>query len=217
LLVVFLYLNVPVLFVAIAGDLYSWLEYSQLDPGADASETLLVSDVVVFLTALVQFPFAIFLGVTFLRWIYRANQNLQALSTAPMTFSPGWSVGWYFVPIANLFKPYLVMKEIWIVAHRGLSTESLLLGWWWGLWIVSNFVARFSIKFGFHADNAEGDARSAIVDAVSDGIDIALTIVALMLVSAIADAYRANYVEPGADYCDDADTPAGDTGFAEEQ
>jgi len=64
-------------------------------------------------TGCVYFLLAIFLGVIFLRWIYRTNKNLHVLSSEHMTFSPGWSLGWYFIPVANLFKPYQAMKEIW--------------------------------------------------------------------------------------------------------
>lgn len=64
--------------------------------------------------------FYILCGVLILRWIYRANYNARQIGAAGMTFSPGWSVGWYFVPIAAFWKPYQAMKEIWRAArvHR---------------------------------------------------------------------------------------------------
>jgi hypothetical protein len=72
-----------------------------------------------------------------LTWVYRANKNGHALGTAGMKYTPGWSVGWFFVPIANLFMPYWVLKEIW---QTGSSTPhggwrqgavSPLLALWW--------------------------------------------------------------------------------------
>jgi hypothetical protein len=51
------------------------------------------------------------------RWIYRTNANAHLLG-GDMTISPGWSVGWYFVPVANLFKPYEGMKETWFASHN---------------------------------------------------------------------------------------------------
>ena len=29
------------------------------------------------------------------------------------SFTPGWSVGWFFVPIMNPWKPFQAMREIW--------------------------------------------------------------------------------------------------------
>src|SRR6266436_5309609 len=61
-----------------------------------------------------------FLGVLlFLMWVYRANKNARALGAAGMKYTPGWSVGWFFVPFAGLFMPYWVLKEIWQVSSPG--------------------------------------------------------------------------------------------------
>ena len=49
----------------------------------------------------------------FLLWTYRSYRHLSALSDRDLRFSPGWAVGWFFVPIMNLFRPYQVMKEMW--------------------------------------------------------------------------------------------------------
>ena len=69
-----------------------------------------------------------------------------------MTISPGWAVGWYFVPFANLVKPYQGMKEAWMASHfrdnwHGEPTPALLV-WWWGLWLVTNILANISFRIG---------------------------------------------------------------------
>ena len=80
--------------------------------------------------------------VMFCVWTYRANANIHALGAANLRFSPGWAVGWYFVPIANLWKPYQVMNEIWRASKNpsGWQDEasSSIVGWWWFWWIVSS-------------------------------------------------------------------------------
>jgi hypothetical protein len=198
LLLLLLKVDTGLLLIAVLAGIYGWIEYSRLDPNVDPDETLLASDIANLVVGLLQFLLAIFLGVTFLRWIYRANKNLHVLSSEPMTFTPGWSVGWYFIPIANLYKPYQAMKEIWSVAHRGAVGSGSLLGWWWTLWIVSNFLGRIALRLALRAKDAQGYAYSAAANVFSDALDVALNVVALMLVTAIAKAYAANYVEPAA-------------------
>lgn len=84
------------------------------------------------------FYFVIFIAsVTLIgRWIYIANSNARQLGAQGMEFTPGWSVGWYFIPIANIWKPFLAMREIWKASHRPAAWQSApgspLLGWWWG-------------------------------------------------------------------------------------
>ena len=46
-------------------------------------------------------------------WVYRANKNARALGALGMKHTPGWCVGWFFVPIANLFMPYQAVREIY--------------------------------------------------------------------------------------------------------
>jgi hypothetical protein len=44
--------------------------------------------------------------VVFAIFLRRANSNARALGAWSMRFTPGWVVGWFFVPIANLFMPW---------------------------------------------------------------------------------------------------------------
>ena len=79
-------------------------------------------------------------AILILKWIYRANYNAYELGARNMLYTPGWSIGWYFIPIANLWKPYQAMKEIWKASSNPQSwksqSRSSLLPWWWFLWIV---------------------------------------------------------------------------------
>jgi hypothetical protein len=195
LLILLLKINIGVLVAAIIADIYTWYDYSKLAPEEDMGEIILASDLLSLLMAIIQAPFTIFLGVIFLRWIYRANANLHILSSESMEFSPGWSVGWYFIPIANLFKPYQAMKEIWKIAHRGRPSNSSILGWWWFLWILSILIGRIALKLTLKAENAQSYTSSAIGDGAANGIDIILTYIAIMLIMAVSKAYCSNYVE----------------------
>lgn len=52
------------------------------------------------------------LVVFFCIWAYRVAANVRALGADGLRFSPGWAVGWFFIPIANLFVPFSVFREI---------------------------------------------------------------------------------------------------------
>ncbi len=80
-------------------------------------------------------------------WIHRAHKRLQEAGHA-LNFTPGWAVGWYFIPIANLVQPYNAMKELWNLSH-GEDEEfknegNGRLGLWWGMWLVGNIVSNIS-------------------------------------------------------------------------
>lgn len=198
---VLLKITIGVTAVAILAGLYDFYSYSTLPSDVDANDTILPSDVVTGIVGLVQMVLGIVTGITFLRWIYRSNKNLRMLSDEAMTFTPGWSVGWYFVPFANLYKPYQVMKEIWIVSHKSEAGDHAVVGWWWALWLISNVLGRLAFKLVMRADDASGYAASAMTYIISDGLDVILNVVALNMVTRIGAAYSRNIVEPtGAAY-----------------
>ena len=98
-----------------------------------------------------SFALLIATATAFLLWVHRASKNLVSLEAHGQRFSPAWAVGWWFVPIMMLFRPYQVMAEIW----RGSRPDALLgagyewrarpvsplLAWWWWTWIVARITS----------------------------------------------------------------------------
>ena len=88
--------------------------------------------------------------ILFLVWVHRASANLRFLGALGQRFSPGWAVGWWFIPLMNLSRPYQAMAEVWRGSDPDLlskgridwkyGSSAPLLGWWWGFWIASGLV-----------------------------------------------------------------------------
>lgn len=190
---VLLILDIVVLVFAVMAGVYEYHIYENLPLGTDINEVFLPSDVIIAVVGIVQFCLFIILGITFLRWIYRANKNLGEVSGKPMDFTPGWAVGWYFIPIANLFKPYQAMKEIWAVSHKNKSDTSAVLVFWWALWLLSNILGGQAFDSVMGAESIAEHTTTTMIYLLSDGLDVFLNIVALMLVSRIGAAYSKNY------------------------
>ncbi|MFL6208860.1 MAG: DUF4328 domain-containing protein [Pyrinomonadaceae bacterium] len=103
--------------------------------------------VMLLLTFLVYFATV----VAFLLWLHRAYSNLRPLGAKQLNTSPGWAVGFFFIPFANLVKPYQAVREVWrwskpvsagdgVIEGLSFTTDSSapLVGWWWGLWLTSS-------------------------------------------------------------------------------
>jgi hypothetical protein len=84
--------------------------------------------------------------IAFASWTYRANYNARQLGATGMKFTSRWAAGWYFVPIANLFKPYRSMKEIWQASTKPTSWTNVqsgrLLPCRWMTILVGSFISR---------------------------------------------------------------------------
>ena len=94
-------------------------------------------------------------AVMFLRWQVRCSTNLQTLGTHKQKYSPSDGVISWFIPVANLVFPCLVMGEIWRRSHPDTrhgwepgqpdTPKSLILVPWWLAFTASNIVS-FGIR-----------------------------------------------------------------------
>ena len=99
-------------------------------------------------------------------WQYRAQANVIALGAAGARFSPGWAVGWWFIPFANLVKPYQSVQELWKGSapdHDGYGWSQKpgwpLIGFWWAAWLGAGSLERLNRSIN---GGASGDVGSAI-------------------------------------------------------
>lgn len=75
------------------------------------------------------------------RCTYRAMKNLYTINSKHAEMSPGWTVGWYFIPIASLFKPAEGMSQIVHGTRHAVGNSSSTqsgIPLWWTCWILTN-------------------------------------------------------------------------------
>ena len=78
------------------------------------------------------------LMVSFFIWMFRSTANLYFLNLSPVRITPGWAVGWYFIPIVNAWKGFSAANQLWRASPDGEITEqSSTMIWWWWLTLVA--------------------------------------------------------------------------------
>ncbi len=129
-------------------------------------------------------------GFLFLKWTYRIVANARLLNPA-MKAKPGWAIGWYFVPIAFLWKPFGYFKEAWGVSHNPTSPAMVytpaILRWWWGLWLVSIMASNISGRLSFMGTDPGLLIASDVFEMISDGVGIPLILIVVRLVKTLSD------------------------------
>jgi hypothetical protein len=139
--------------------------------------------------------------VVFLMWIYRADKNLRSLRAAGLSFTPGWAVGWFFVPFMNLFRPYQVVSEIWKASDPKVDTTddtswkavatAPIVGCWWVLFLISTFVANITLRLAFGGMELSDLLQSTYAYMVSDGIDVVYLLTTVFMVRWISQFQEA--------------------------
>jgi len=148
-----------------------------------------------------QIALGVAMAVAFFMWIYRANKNLRSLRAAGLSFTPGWAVGWFFVPFMNLFRPYQVVSEIWKASDPMVNmaddtswkavTTSPIVGCWWALFLISNFIANIALRTLFSGIELSDLLDSTYAYVVSDGIDVIYLLTAIFMVRRIGQFQEA--------------------------
>jgi hypothetical protein len=135
-------------------------------------------------------------------WIHRAHTNLREAGVDGLEFTPGWAVGWYFIPFANLFKPYQAMRELWNASHsedNSFASEAPSeVKVWWGCWIVGNILSSVSSRIILMG---EGDPSSVAIGStlglISDVPIILAALYLMKIVEQVTQAQRAGGAAAG--------------------
>jgi|SoiMethySBSTD1v2_1073268.scaffolds.fasta_scaffold489163_2 uncharacterized protein DUF4328 len=157
-------------------------------PGGNFQVIVLLLDGTVSLFGLFVFIAA---AVVFLFWQHRAYKNLPTLGVPRPDFSSGWVIGSWFVPFLNLFRPYEIVKYIHNksdpdtvnveVGHYDAG-GNLTLKAWWGFWIATAIVGRFSDRIYRRAENLDDHVAAGWVGIFVSGLTLVAACLAIAVV-----------------------------------
>ncbi len=141
--------------------------------------------------AIVFFIFTIVSGVTFIQWFRRAYFNLHN-RFSNCEFTDGWAAGSWFVPIVSLFRPYKIMKELWVKTNKILKkrsegqfifTKTSILGFWWTLWLIYSYIGNYVLRISFKADTIESMLGATVGDMVMSVFGIPLALITIKIIN----------------------------------
>ena len=142
-------------------------------------------------------------------WMNRTYQKLPGLGARDLQGSPGGAVGWWFVPLANLYVPFKYLREIWRALTPGLTPNDRIsrakvpggkiAGALWILAIVS-FVLGFAARgAGLKLDTLDDFIRFAAIDATFLASRFGYVLVSIALMLAVQQRQARRFAELQAD------------------
>lgn len=122
-----------------------------LEPNGPPTNERLVYAMLLGLFSLVVQVASLLAGVFFLLWIHQAAKNVRAFGHEGLSFTPGWCVGWWFIPIASIWMPYLAVKEVWRASDPNAMRAESPTAWttspvpstmpvWWATYVIAGFL-----------------------------------------------------------------------------
>jgi hypothetical protein len=90
--------------------------------------------------------------IVFIVFLYRASKNTELWNIMSRTWTPGWAIGGWFIPLANFVIPALVVSDIWKrtpeapTSGAADSETSTGIVWvWWVLFVIGIIGSRLDI------------------------------------------------------------------------
>ncbi|MFF2405264.1 DUF4328 domain-containing protein [Streptomyces sp. NPDC058092] len=117
-------------------------------------------------------------GIVFIIWFRRVRMNAEVFDPSVQPMSPGWAVGAWFVPVANLVLPRRIAGGIWTASAQTnpdgswRTVPATTMNLWWGTWVCS-----LAFSWVTSRQYAGAEETQEIIDAVglvmaSDALDI---------------------------------------------
>ncbi len=183
-----------VLALMIANLISSYMQYDLLqivaNGGSVTMEALEANDTRESIVGIVYLIVYLISAITFIMWFRRAYFNLHQ-KVSGLAHSEGWAAGSWFVPILCLFRPYQIMKEMYVETKKlfiknGLSEKvdysTSYLGWWWALWIISGVAGQVLFRLALNADTVDSLITTTVGYMISGIFDIPLALITVKII-----------------------------------
>lgn len=186
-----------------------YLQYNLLIAASEGEiineDEVLFNDLRQQLIAVVYLLMIITSGILFILWFRRAYYNLHQ-KTEYLSYSEGWAAGSWFVPVLCLFRPFQIMKELYVETDKILSNRLMgyqakintwILGSWWALWIINNFLGNIIFRTSINMETIEGIMTNTELSMVSSGIGIILGFLTVNLIKNYSEMETLLFELPG--------------------
>ena len=117
--------------------------------------------------------------------MYKSSSNTKVWTKSERKWTEGWAIGGWFIPIANLVLPFLVIKETWNLSPKisldknqvipqGDNDKFPLVAWW------------FLLVAGVVGINGVGNARDTLT--TSNSVRVSDVVATVMMIFLAASA-----------------------------
>ncbi|MFE9933383.1 DUF4328 domain-containing protein [Streptomyces sp. NPDC005533] len=127
-------------------------------------------------------------GIVFIVWFHRVRRNAEVFAPGAEKLSPGWAIGAWFIPFANLWLPYRIAVTTWVSSTPRGGDEGYrrfpltLVNLWWGGFVLSRVLGWYGGMSYGRAQSPDAVRDAATTMLVGDVLDIVAAVLAVLFV-----------------------------------
>lgn len=142
------------------------------------------------IVSIITFGIYILCYVFFILWFRRAYYNLHQV-VKYLEYSEGWAAGAWFVPIINLFRPYQIMRELYIETENYIAKiksdynkklNVTFVGIWWALWVIASILERIGMQLNLKSNTLEEITTATEINLANDFFTIPLCLIIIKVI-----------------------------------
>ena len=175
----------------------AWSDWSAYMNGDGTFAALWRSDMGVFDSAAWASLGMWITGILFIIWLYKAYRSAESRGATGRRWGPGWAIGGWFIPLANLVIPKMVVNETDRMSNPEAGEPPIEDRWkrlprmrssdaWWLLLLVGT--AAYWTGWGFYYSTPDFDTTATGTGYALMGIGQAVLAVAAALTGIVAVA-----------------------------
>lgn len=128
------------------------------------------------------------------RWFFVSTKINHLLGVEGLNISPGWSVGWYFIPFANLVMPYRSLKETFKASFNSEEWQNNKVPYdlpiWWATFVIGNFLSNASLRMEQALGETYAYQKLNEISYIDIVIDVVLIVNAIFLLRIVNIIYH---------------------------
>jgi heme/copper-type cytochrome/quinol oxidase subunit 2 len=149
-----------------------------------------ISDMIQMTMGFVQAGIYIASMVVFLNWFRRAYGNLHRVGVNIKHYEK-MAVWAWMIPFIWFYRPVQIMNEIWTKTQEKIKefdetyeiqSGGIIIGLWWTIFIISNFIGRYIFKTLFKQESIGQMIESSQATMISDIIQIPEALLVILIV-----------------------------------
>ncbi len=133
--------------------------------------------------------------ILFLNWFRRAYWNLHQIGEYQPQYNDSMTIWGFAIPFINLYRPFKMIKEIVDGLTQKLKAldsnytsyvNNSVIGFWWALFLITNFVGQIAFKAMLKGDTIEQLIHSTQAYLISDALDLIAAILTAIMIKQIS-------------------------------